>query len=99
MNAPNTINVGSAAHGQDLTGLSSVNMIAHTINLLNVAFGGSSYVNLFSNNGQLAPNPNTGATSLPGYVNFINGVTYGGNAAQHHVNPVSGPGIYISSTP
>jgi len=85
----------------DLTAFATVNMAAHTINLTDVAFGGASMVNLHSFFGLLADNPNTGAGSVPGYVNFINGVTYGGtlitSANQStYVNPSSGPGIYIA---
>jgi hypothetical protein len=77
----------------DFTSFPTVNMTAHTINLANVNFGGSSTVNLTCNTGQLAASPNTGAASVPGDVNFITGVTYGGSPAQGHVNfsaPVSG---------
>jgi hypothetical protein len=92
------INVQNA----DLTAFATVNMAAHTINLMDVAFGGASMVNLHSFFGLLADNPNTGAGSIPGFVNFINGVTYGGtlitSANQSaYVNPGSGPGIYIST--
>ena len=65
----------------DLTAFATINMAAHTINLTDVAFGGASTVNLHSFFGLLAPLPNTGALSLPGFVNFISGVTYGGD---HH---------------
>ncbi|MEI9866402.1 MAG: hypothetical protein WDN00_17970 [Limisphaerales bacterium] len=61
----------------DLTTFGVVNMAANTINLNNVAFGGA--VTLQSLNGVLAPNPNTGAVSIPGDVNFIQNVTYNGN--------------------
>ncbi len=82
----------------DFTGLMVVRMDGYTINLLNVNFDGASQVYLRSFFGQLASNPNTGAASMPGYVNFINGVTYGGNPAQNHVNPGGGAttGIFIS---
>ncbi len=83
----------------DLTSFATINMAAHTINLTSVAFGGASMVNLHSFFGLLAPLPNSGAASLPGFVNFITGVTYGGDAAENHVNPGSGPGIYISTLP
>jgi hypothetical protein len=77
----------------DFTSFPTVNMTAHTINLSNVSFATGSTVNLTCFNGQLAANPNTMAASVPGDVNFITGVTYGGVAAQNHVNfsvPVSG---------
>jgi hypothetical protein len=79
-------------NNEDLTAFQTINMSAHTVNLLDVAFGGSSTVNLHSYFGALASNPNTGQSSVPGYVNFINNVTYGGDAAQNHV----GSGINIS---
>jgi len=86
----------------DLTGFATVNMAAHTINLMNVGFGDGSLVNLQSFYGLLAANPDTGAASVFGYVNFINGVTYGGTLITSanestYVNPGSGPGIYIST--
>jgi hypothetical protein len=86
----------------DLTAFQTINMAAHTINLLNVDFADGSLVNLQSFYGLLADNPNTGAASIPGYVNFINGVTYGGTLIisdneSTYVNPASGPGIYIST--
>jgi hypothetical protein len=86
----------------DLTAFAAVNMSAHTINLTDVAFGGESMVHLNSFFGLLADNPNTGAASQPGYVNFINGVTYGGTLITSdnqstYVNPGSGLGIYIGT--
>ncbi|HXI73412.1 MAG TPA: FecR family protein [Verrucomicrobiae bacterium] len=88
--APNLVSVYNA----DLAAYGAVNMAANTINLINVAFGAGSTVSLQSLNGVLAPNPNTGAVSVPGAVNFINNVTYGGNPAQNYVN--NGGGITIS---
>jgi hypothetical protein len=70
----------------DLGSFANVNLAANTINLTDVAFGGSSAVILRSLNGVLSDNPNTGAVSVPGNVNFISGVTYGGNPAQNYVN-------------
>ena len=90
-NAPNLVTVNNA----DLSVYGIVNMAANTINLFNVAFGGGSSVTLQSLNGLLAPNPNTGATSVPGDVNFIQNVTYGGNPAQNRV----GTGILIGKLP
>lgn len=79
----------------DLSAFQAVGMAAHTVNLLNVNFASGSVVNLQSSLGQLAPNPNTGAASQPGYVNFINGVNYGGQPAQFAL----GRGINISVQP
>jgi len=91
MTAVNTDTVQNA----DLSSFPNVNMTAHTINLQNVSFGALSTVNLTSFFGLLAPSPNSGATSLPGYVNFISGVTYGGQPAQNFVNPATTTGIFI----
>ena len=74
----------------DLSTFGSVNMAANTINLVDVAFGTGSTVTLSSQNGVLAPDPNTGAVSVPGDVNFISGVTYGGQPAQNFVNGYNG---------
>jgi aspartate 1-decarboxylase len=89
--APNLITVNNA----NLDSFGAVNMAANTINLLNVAFGTGSSVSLESLNGVLAANPNTGAASVPGDVNFIQNVTYGGNPAQNYVN--NGGGITVST--
>jgi hypothetical protein len=84
--APNLITVNNA----NLSSFGSVNMAANTVNLFNVAFGAGSSVTLQSLNGILAANPNTGAASIPGDVNFIQNVTYGGNPAQNYVNNSGG---------
>ena len=80
--APNLITVKNA----DFSAFAVLNMAANTINLNAVAFGAGSSVTLRSLNGVLAPNPNTGAVSVPGDVNFINNVTYGSNPAQNYIN-------------
>ncbi len=87
--APNVINVNNS----DLTSFATVNMAANTINLSDVAFGSGSSVTLRSQNGELAPNPNTGAASVPGDVNFIRNVLYGGSPAQYYV----GEGITVTT--
>jgi hypothetical protein len=69
----------------------SVSMAAQTINLRNVSFAGGSTVVLRSALGQLAPAPNQNAPSRPGFVNFINNVTYDNVPAQQAV----GAGITI----
>ena len=89
--APNLVTVNNA----DFTSFAVVNMAANTINLSDVAFGGSSSVTLRSLYGVLAPSPNTGAASVYGDVNFIQGVTYGGNPAQNYVN--NGGGITVGT--
>jgi hypothetical protein len=73
----------------------TVNLTAHTINLTNVAFSNGSTVNLASHVAMLAANPNTGAVSVSGQVNFITGVTYGGVAAQNYV-PLAQGGTWSS---
>jgi hypothetical protein len=66
----------------------SISLQARTVNLYNINFPGATVVNLGSGIGLLAAHPNTGASSEPGYVNFINNVNYAGQAAQKYV-PVS----------
>ena len=83
-----------SANNLDFANFGVVNMAANTINLINVGFGGNSKVTLQSLKGMLAPNPNTGAFSVPGDVNFIRNVTYGGNPAQNYVN--NGGGITVT---
>jgi hypothetical protein len=92
--APKLIAVTNA----NLAAYGVVNMAANTINLINVAFGADSFVSLASKGGFLAANPNTGQISVPGAVNFIRNVTYGGNPAQDYIVS-SGKGIVISKLP
>jgi len=84
--APNVITVTTA----NLSDFGVVNMAANTINLSDVSFGAGSAVTLKSLLGSL----NLGS-SLPGYVNFIQNVTYGGNPAQNYVN--NGGGITVTT--
>ena len=63
------------------------------MNLSNINFPGGSTVNLYSQTGQLAANPNTGAASVPGHVNFILNVNYGGNPAQIFVGNTINIGV------
>jgi hypothetical protein len=88
--APNQIQVQNA----DLSSFTAINMAADTINLINVNLGSGPVV-LDSLFGVLAPDPNTGASSVFGDVNFIQGVTYKGNPAQNYVN--NGGGITIGA--
>ncbi|HXC03053.1 MAG TPA: FecR family protein [Opitutaceae bacterium] len=74
----------------DFTSFPTVNMTAHTINLTNVNFGGTSAVNFYSNVAML----NVGS-SVAGKVNFISNVTYGGNPAQNYV-PIAQGGNWSS---
>jgi hypothetical protein len=91
LTAVNTVNVNNT----DFSAFPNVNILGRTLNLVDVAFGAGSSVLLESENGQLAANPNTGAASVPGDVNFIRDVTYAGNPAQNYVN--NGGGITIST--
>ena len=93
LTAPNLVTVNST----DFSTFGTVNMAANTINLTDVAFGSGSTVMLACQNGELADNPNTGAASVPGDVNFITGVTYAGNPAQNYINPINGHGITITT--
>lgn len=70
-----------------------INMSANTIVLQNIDFTSGSQVYLYSESGNLAPNPNTGAAVVPGDVNFIRNVNYGGSPAQNYV------GYYIHLSP
>ena len=83
-------------NGTGFGGVSSgfINMSAHTISLENITFPSGNSVFLQSQNGMLAPNPNTGAAVQPGYVNFIRNVFYGDTAtpAENALNE----GIFIS---
>lgn len=83
--APNLVTVKNA----NFANFGVVNMAANTINLSDVAFGAGSLVTLKSLLGEL----NVGS-SIPGYVNFIQNVTYGGNPAQNYVN--NGGGITVT---
>ena len=93
LTAPNLVTVNNT----DFSTFDTVNMAANTINLTDVAFGSGSTVMLACQSGELAPNPNTGAASVPGDVNFITGVTYAGNPAQNYINPINGHGITITT--
>lgn len=69
--AGDRINVnGTAFNAQN------IRLQAITIALQNVNFPNGSMVTLRSGNGMLAPNPNTGATVMPGYVNYLQDVRY-----------------------
>ncbi len=89
---------GSAINldGVSMSNSTNIDMQARTINLSNINFPANSVVNLTSQNGMLAPNPNTNAASVIGDVNFITNVMYGGSPAQGFV-PVSVGGSSNSS--
>ncbi len=78
--------------GGDFVGLNKVNFFAsdvlvqsRTIALRDVNFSNGSRVLLESQIGKLARNPNTGVPPVPGMVNFVSKVTYGGSPAQNFV--------------
>jgi hypothetical protein len=93
--APNVVTVKNT----DLSNFGVVNMAANTIVLKNVDFGAGSIDTLTSGNHMLAANPNTDHSIIPGEVNFIHGVTYGGTlvtAPSGFVNgTIPGTGIVI----
>lgn len=74
----------------DFGAFAEINLGARTLVLESVHFPGGSTVRLVSENGLLAPNPNTGASTVPGYVNFIRDVTYDSRPAQDYVATSAG---------
>jgi hypothetical protein len=81
MNAGVALNVDTV----NINSATGVNMSARTINLSNINFPGGSQVYLNSQNGVLAPMPNTNAASVVGDVNFIKNVNYNHTPAQNFV--------------
>ncbi len=85
-----------------LDGFREVNLGARTLALEGVSFAAGSTVRLVSEQGRLAPLPNTGQTVQPGLVNFVRDVTYAGRPAQDYVAASTGgtglqlPAIVIS---
>lgn len=73
-----------------LDGFREINLGARTLVLESVNFAAGSTVRLVSEQGRLAPQPNTGATVQPGLVNFVRAVTYGGRPAQDYVATAAG---------
>jgi hypothetical protein len=84
--------------GNDGTAAAFIALQARTINLQNVDFNANT-VSLSSQTGLLAPKPNTGAASLPGYVNFINTVMYKRTPAETAVRSPSNPNGPIILSP
>jgi hypothetical protein len=80
----------------DFSGLSSVNLAAQTLVLADVTFNPSGQIQLQSQLGQLAANPNTNAAAQTGYVNFIHSVTVGNLPAQNFISTAQG-GNYSGS--
>ncbi|MEQ2007698.1 MAG: FecR family protein [Limisphaerales bacterium] len=69
-------------NGPTFANVADISLSARTVNLSNIDFQNGSTVRLYSQNGLLAANPNTGAASVPGHVNFILNVNYNGSPAQ-----------------
>ena len=69
-------------NGPTFANVADISLSSRTVNLSNIDCQNGSTVRLYSQNGLLAANPNTGAASVPGHVNFILNVNYGGNPAQ-----------------
>jgi hypothetical protein len=67
-----------------------INLGARTLALQDVRFAAGSVVRLVSEQGRLAPNPNTGAAVVTGLVNFVRDVTYAGQPAQNFVSSAAG---------
>ncbi|MBI5770676.1 MAG: FecR domain-containing protein [Verrucomicrobia bacterium] len=67
-----------------------INLGARTLALQDVRFAAGAVVRLVSEQGRLAPNPNTGAAVLTGLVNFVRDVTYAGQPAQNFVSAAAG---------
>ncbi len=80
-------------NGTAISSVANISLSARTVNLSNINFPGGSAVNLYSQVGQLAANPNTGAASVPGHVNFILNVNYNGNPAQLFVGSTINIGV------
>ncbi len=67
-----------------------INLGSRTLALQNVQFPAGAIVRLVSDQGLLAPAPNTNAAVLTGYVNFVSAVTYAGQPAQNFVAVTAG---------
>lgn len=67
-----------------------VNLGARTLVLESVSFAAGATVRLVSEQGRLAPLPNTSQAVQPGLVNFVRDVTYAGRPAQDFIAVASG---------
>ena len=83
MNALNTLDVRNTG----LSGFSFINLEARTVVLQNIDFPAGSTVQLKSQNGLLAPNPNTSQSIQNGFVNYISNVRYNGLLLSSTPNP------------
>ena len=73
-----------------LDGFREINLGARTLVLESVSFAAGSTVRLVSEQGRLAPLPNTSQAVQPGLVNFVRDVTYAGRPAQDFVAAAAG---------
>jgi hypothetical protein len=73
-----------------LDGFREINLGARTLVLESVNFAAGATVRLVSEQGRLAPQPNTSQAVQPGLVNFVREVTYGGRPAQDYVAAAAG---------
>jgi len=85
LNAADVAGSTLTVNNLNLDTATSISMSARTISLSNVNFPDGSSVNLSSQNGLLAPNPNTNQAPIVNYVNFVTNVRYGGQPAQNFV--------------
>jgi len=83
----------------DVSAAQAISIAARTINLSNINFPDGSSVYLSSQNGLLAPHPNTGAAPVVGDVNFITRVLYNGSPAQNFVSSSVGGSSTSGSNP
>lgn len=88
MTAANTSGTLATIQNTTFSQAGTVSISAHTVVLNTVDFANGSTVNLNCNSGSLAPNPNTAAAVVPGDVNYIRGVTYGGQPAENFTGGV-----------
>ena len=81
-----------------LDGFREINLGARTVALERVSFPAGSIVRLVSEQGRLAPLPNTSQPVQPGFVNFVRDVSYAGRPAQDSVAAsVGGSGLQPTS--
>jgi hypothetical protein len=79
-----------SARALGFDGFREINLGARTLTLESVRFPAGATVRLVSEQGRLAPLPNTGQTVQPGFVNFVRDVSYAGRPAQDYVAPAAG---------
>ncbi|HVU36747.1 MAG TPA: FecR family protein [Opitutales bacterium] len=99
LSTANISNATLTVNTLNLNNATSISMSSRTINLSNINFPSGSTVNLASSVGRLAPNPNTNAQPIVGYVNFVTNVLYGGSPAQNFVPTAVGGSNTSLTTP